>query len=65
MDAKGSDITPKSNVVTFTLKDEQNPVETIITAKQAKRYQLKKIFPDWRPEKMLVQIAREINDIAS
>lgn len=59
MDARGKDITPKSNVVTFTLKDEQNPVETIITASQAKRYQLKKIFPDWRPEKKLAQMARE------
>ncbi|MBR1388910.1 MAG: hypothetical protein IJ569_04740 [Prevotella sp.] len=58
-DAQGHDITPASNVVTFTLKEEQNPVETIITASQAKRYRLKSIFPDWRPEKKLARMSRQ------
>ena len=59
MDASGKDITPKSNVVTFTCKEESNTVETIITAKQARRYQLKKVFPEWRPEKKLAQMSRQ------
>ena len=57
MDASGKDITPKSNVVTFTLKEEKNTVETILTAEEAKCYQPKKIFPDWRPEKMMRKLA--------
>lgn len=57
--AQGEDITPATNVVTFTLKDEKNDVETIISREQAKRYQLKQIFPDWRPEKKLKKMSRE------
>ena len=52
MDAEGHDITPKSNIVTFTLDDQRNTVETILTDKEAKKYTLKKIFPKWRPEKV-------------
>ena len=58
MDLNGDDITPTSNVVTFTLKDEKNAVETILTKEQSKRYQLKKIFPDWRPEKITKKLAK-------
>lgn len=57
MDASGKDITPKSNVVTFTLKEEKNTVETILTGKEAKCYQPKKIFTDWRPEKIMRKLA--------
>ena len=58
-DATGRNITPKTNIVTFTLKDEQNPVETILTPQESKDYQLKKIFPDWRPEKKLRRLSRQ------
>ena len=44
-DVNGEDITPKSNVVTFTLEGEENTVETILTKQEAKRYQLNNIFP--------------------
>ena len=59
MDLNGDNITPASNVVTFTLKDEKNAVETILTKEQARRYQLKKIFPDWRPEKISKRIEKQ------
>ena len=51
MDAQGRDITPKSNVVTLTLNDEKNTVETIITRQEAERYALKNVYPQWRPDK--------------
>lgn len=51
MDAQGCDITPKSNVVTLTLNDEKNTVETIITRQEAERYALKNVYPQWRPDK--------------
>jgi hypothetical protein len=59
MDASGRDITPKTNVVNFELRDkegkltEQNAVETILTAGQARRYTLKTVFDDWQPLKVL------------
>ena len=52
MDKDGNDITPKSNVITFYIGEEKNTVETILTAEEAKKYTLKNIFPNWRPEKI-------------
>ena len=58
MDAKGHDITPETNVVTFTLRDHTQPftAETIMTKKEAKQYTLKQIFGNWRPDKILKQL---------
>ena len=59
MDASGKDITPKTNVVKFELRDkegnvtEQNAVETILTHDQAKGYTVKTVFGDWRPQRVL------------
>ena len=51
-DAQGHDITPQTNVVNFICKEESRQVETILTAKEAKRFSLKNIFPDWKPGKV-------------
>ena len=61
MDANGNDITPESNVVTFTLRDHTQPftAETIMTKKEAKQYTLKRIFGDWRPDKVLKKLEKE------
>jgi hypothetical protein len=56
-DANGENITPKSNVVTFTLKGEENPVETIMTKQEAKQYQLNNIFPDWKPRNIVYKLS--------
>ncbi len=59
-DAQGRDITPKSNVVTFELKSgEKNTVETILTKEEAKRYTLKKVFPNWQPVKIIRQVEKK------
>ncbi len=58
-DAQGNDITPKSNLVTFIHDKDTNTVETIIPEKEARRYQLKNIFPDWRPEKISRKLERK------
>ena len=58
-DAQGRDITPQSNVVTFTLREESRAAETIMTKREAQRYEPKKIFPDWRPEKILDRLERK------
>ncbi len=61
MDAKGHDITPKSNVVTFTLRDDTQPfvAETIMTDEEAQQYTVKQIFPDWEPAKQLKKLERK------
>lgn len=59
MDAQGNDITPKSNVLGFTAKDVTQSAETIMTASDAKRYTIKNIFPDWRPEKICKKLESE------
>jgi pectin methylesterase-like acyl-CoA thioesterase len=63
MDANGQDITPKSNIITFMLNEEQRSLETILTPREARRFQLKKIFPDWRPEKIVTQMSKTIRQM--
>lgn len=60
-DAQGRDITPPSNVVTFTLRDHTQPfvAETIMTKEEAKQYTVEHIFGDWHPDKLLKQLERE------
>lgn len=60
MDAAGRDITPKSNKVTFTLRDHTQPfeAETIMTQQESKQYKLKKVFDDWRPDKVLKRLEK-------
>ena len=59
MDAQGRNITPASNVVTFTLKDEKNPVETILTDQEAKQFKEEKVFADWKPALQVKKIERK------
>ena len=61
MDAKGNDITPKSNAVTFTLRDHTQPFvfETIMKKKDAKQYTLKRVFGDWKPDKVLKKVEKQ------
>ncbi len=61
MDAAGRDITPKSNVVTFTLRDDSQPfvTETIMTDDEARQYTLKGIFPDWEPVKVVKKLEKQ------
>lgn len=58
-DADGRNITPKSNVVTFETKDEKNTVETILTAKEAKKYKVKKVFTEWNPQQVVKETERQ------
>lgn len=62
VDAEGRNITPKSNVITFTLNDESRARETILSEKDAQLFNLKNIFPVWRPEivtkKLMKQAAK-------
>ncbi|MBO6188531.1 MAG: hypothetical protein J6O23_08500 [Prevotella sp.] len=58
-DADGRNITPKSNVVTFETKDEKNTVETILTAKEAKKYKVKNVFTEWNPQQVVKESERQ------
>ncbi len=63
MNAKGQDITPESNIVTFTLRDNTNPfvAETIMNDQEARQYTLKQVFPNWRPAKQLKRLEKQSN----
>jgi len=63
MDANGKDITPATNVVTFELKDQKNPVETILTKQESKKYTVKNVFGNWRPDKQLKRLEKESNKL--
>ncbi len=59
-DAQGRDITPKTNVVTFTLRDHTQPfvAETIMTKEETKQYTLKNVFGEWQPAKVLKRLEK-------
>lgn len=61
MDASGRDITPKTNVVTFTLRDHTQPfeAETVMTEDEARQYTLQRFFPDWEPAMELKRLERQ------
>ena len=61
MDALGNDITPKSNVVTFTLRDHTQPfvAETIMTKEDAGQYTLERVFDNWQPDKEMKRLEKE------
>ena len=59
MDAKGHDITPKSNIVTFELNDEKNSVETILTIEETAKYTKDNVFGEWKPDKIIDKIEKK------
>ena len=71
MDAQGRDITPKTNVVTFTMKPKKKPGEeetatelsyideTIMTKERAATYTIMNVFGEWKPDKILKQTEKK------
>jgi hypothetical protein len=61
MDADGRDITPETNVVKFNSSEQgERSLETIMKADEACRYKLEKIFPSWRPEKIVERMEQQV-----
>ncbi len=60
-DAKGHDITPKTNVVTFTLRDNTQPfvAETIMNREELRQYKMSNIFINWQPAKELKKLEKQ------
>lgn len=50
-------------MLTLTLKDEKNTIETVLSKKDAKRYTLKNIYGKWQPEKIARKLERCAGDI--
>lgn len=61
VDAEGRLLTPPTNVIAFEAKGQRQEAETVLTPKEVRRYVLKKIFPDWRPEKIVERTIKEID----
>ncbi len=58
-DGIGRNITPISNIITLTLKDEKNTVETVLTPEEAVVYKLDNVFKDWKPVEVIQQIEKK------
>mgnify|MGYP002624328898 CR=1 FL=1 len=57
-DAEGRLLTPPTNVVTFSAKGQTRSAETVLDSYAARRFQLKAVFPDWRPEKVARKLSK-------
>lgn len=51
VDAEGNALTPDSNIVVVVGKTGSKTLQTSMKEKDAKRYTVKNVFPDWRPDK--------------
>ena len=49
--------------MTFTLENENNTVETILTADEARRYTIKNVFTEWNPVKTLKQVEKKARQL--
>ena len=70
MDAQGRDITPKTNVVTYTMSkkrvdgdkeittEQTCTDETILTAERAADYTIDIVFGSWRPDKIIKKMEK-------
>lgn len=58
-DTEGRLISPETNVVNFTCKEQQREAETIMTSEVARQYTLKNVFPDWKPEKTTRKLTKK------
>ncbi|MCH5233707.1 MAG: pectin esterase [Muribaculaceae bacterium] len=56
-DMDGNVVSPASKVIEFTKDNNKNEMETILTAEQAAKYSIDKVFPDWNPRELATQIA--------
>lgn len=58
-DAEGRNITPATNVVTFSCKEDTFRTETVMTPQEARAYSPKAVFPDWRPDKLVRKLEKQ------
>ena len=70
MDAQGNDITPKSNVLTFSMTrkkvedgqeivtEQRHTDETILTSEDAARYTIHNVFGNWHPDEVISQVEK-------
>ena len=61
MDMDGNVISPQSNVVTFIKDDLRHTAETIMTQKEAARFTLENVFPNWKPGKITNTLEKQAN----
>jgi len=59
----GNILTPASNKVNFVGKDGERESETVLSKKDAKRYTLKNIFPDWKVKKITRKLSKQANKL--
>ena len=59
MDKDGNVISPQSNVVTFIKDDLRHTAETIMTQKEAARFTLENVFPNWKPGKITNRLEKQ------
>ena len=75
MDAQGRDITPNTNVITYTMTKKKQEGdkeivtesnytdETILGAERAATYTIENVFGNWHPDKIITKMERKIQKL--
>ena len=75
MNAQGQDITPKTNVLTFSMQrkkvengqdviiEREHTTETILTDDEAAQYSVANVFGDWHPDEVIQQVEKKAQQL--
>ena len=75
MNAQGQDITPKTNVLTFSMQrkkvengqdviiEREHTTETILTDDEAAQYSVANVFGDWHPDEVIRQVEKKAQQL--
>lgn len=75
MDIQGNDITPKTNVLTFSMKrkkmengqeivtEQRHTDETIMSSEDAARYTINNVFGNWHPDEIIQQVEKKVKKL--
>ena len=58
-DLQGNQLTPATNTVHIVGSEGEKTVQTSLTADEAKRFTLRNVFPDWKPDKEVRKLEKE------
>ncbi len=63
VDSQGHSLTPLTNTVLIVGNDGEKSVQTSLTAKQAARYTLRNVFPNWKPDRQVRRLEKKAQQL--
>jgi hypothetical protein len=59
VDLQGNLLTPATNTVRIVGNESEKDVQTSLTEAEARRFTLRNVFPDWKPDKQVRKLEKK------